>query len=72
MLCQQDGACAICRSPECGGPGKFFHVDHDHATGKVRGLLCCYCNFVVGHSRENPSNLRRAAEYLERQVSIVR
>lgn len=62
----QGRKCAICGSPSSGGPGRNFHVDHDHKTGKVRGLLCCNCNFVVGHSLDNPEILMRAADYLNR------
>lgn len=57
------GRCAICGSD---GGGKKMHVDHDHQTGEVRGLLCGYCNWVVGYSQESPERLRAAADYLER------
>ena len=52
-------------SGKCGGPGKYFHVDHNHATKVVRGLLCCNCNFVVGHCLDNVEILRAAIAYLE-------
>ena len=41
MLAAQGGVCAICGSPP---KTRRLHVDHDHATGKVRGLLCHRCN----------------------------
>ena len=44
MLAEQGGGCGICGTTEPGGRGNTFHVDHDHATGKVRGLLCFKCN----------------------------
>lgn len=44
----QDGRCAICREPPTGCGVKGLHIDHDHATGKVRGLLCVPCNLRVG------------------------
>lgn len=55
----QDDRCAICweRNPQ--------HVDHDHATGRVRGLLCFRCNVALGHTRDRPALLRRGAAYLE-------
>ena len=43
----QAGRCAICEAEVCPS-GRRFHVDHDHATGKVRGLLCYICNTHVG------------------------
>ena len=66
MLAEQDGRCAVCRSTETGTRGEFFDIDHDHATGVVRGLLCRRCNLGVGHFRDNPARLRSAADYLER------
>lgn len=41
------------------------HVDHDHSTGKLRGVLCHYCNVMIGHASESPAVLRKAADYLE-------
>ncbi len=41
------------------------HVDHDHASGHVRGLLCNDCNMVLGRVKDDPSTLRRLAEYVE-------
>lgn len=62
----QGGACAICSEP---GPrrGKGrLNVDHDHATGAVRALLCGACNKGLGHFRDRPEIVDRAAEYLRR------
>lgn len=51
MLGAQGGVCAVCnRKPK---PGKNLHVDHDHKTGEVRGLLDYYCNRrLVGNNRD--------------------
>jgi hypothetical protein len=64
MLSEQGGACAVCG----GGPRgnhKYLSVDHDHATGVVRGLLCTTCNPAIGMFKDDPALLRRAADYLE-------
>ena len=60
LLRSQDGLCAICRSAPA------VHVDHDHATGTIRGMLCFPCNAAIGHLRDDPLVVRRAAAYLER------
>jgi hypothetical protein len=41
--------CAICKTKKPGGKYKSWHVDHDHKTGKVRGLLCFNCNKHLGY-----------------------
>ena len=66
MLQKQDGKCAICRSPA--GESRL-HVDHDHKTGAVRGLLCRTCNVALGHFNDSILTLRSAIEYLERADS---
>lgn len=70
MLTSQSGRCAICGTSAPNGPGKRFMVDHSHKTGKVRGLLCCNCNFVIGHCLENIETLKKAVTYLE-EKSLV-
>jgi hypothetical protein len=47
----------------CGAEEKLV-VDHDHATGKIRGLLCSHCNRGLGHFRDDPMLLEFAAQYL--------
>ncbi len=64
MLAAQNGKCAICQTtPETQRYG-VFHVDHCHATGKVRGLLCRGCNNILGVVKDDPEALRRAIAYL--------
>lgn len=63
ILALQDGRCALCRTDKPGGKGRF-HVDHDHATGKVRGLLCHNCNVALGHVNEDPVLIRKMIAYL--------
>jgi hypothetical protein len=64
ILVGQGGACAI-----CGGKdpcfGRDWHVDHDHATGAVRGVLCAQCNIGLGHFKDNVTALGSAIKYLE-------
>lgn len=56
-------ACDICG--EAFSSTKHRHVDHCHATGKARGLLCSNCNHAIGKMKDDPSLLRKAATYLE-------
>jgi hypothetical protein len=63
----QGGSCAICNTTEIGRKGHtHFHVDHNHYTGKVRGLLCDLCNRGLGYFKDNENLLAYAAEYLEK------
>jgi hypothetical protein len=67
MLQSQDGRCAICGTDEPGHvENRLFDVDHDHVTGKVRGLLCQHCNMGMGQFGDDSDRLRKAADYLER------
>ncbi len=59
----QGGLCLICHSPELSKP--VLCIDHDHATGKIRGLLCIRCNAGLGQFRDNPAIMRAAAIYIE-------
>jgi hypothetical protein len=67
MWLQQDGLCKICNQPETNIiRGKLLHlsVDHDHTTGKIRGLLCHHCNKALGGFKDSPDLLQRAINYL--------
>lgn len=71
MLKSQNGVCAICNQSETakdrgGDKVKALAIDHDHKINKIRGLLCHCCNLVLGHAKDNPEILRKAAEYLEK------
>jgi Recombination endonuclease VII len=67
MLSNQRKACAICRG-DSPGTNHDWHIDHDHDTGKVRGLLCHHCNTALGHARDNPAILRAMIDYLNRSA----
>ena len=43
---------------------KGLFIDHNHDTGKVRGLICCHCNSVAGFSRDNKERLKLVGQYL--------
>jgi hypothetical protein len=75
MLELQGGGCAICGSipklpkgkrSTSSASARRLHVDHDHKTGKVRGLLCWTCNYRLIGVTQDPERLRAAARYLER------
>lgn len=59
----QAGRCAICREHLI-LVDRQVHVDHDHQSGRVRGLLCADCNVGLGRFVDNPDTLDRAAAYL--------
>ena len=61
----RERGCEICGRTEA--PGRWLgnmHIDHDHDTGLVRGVLCHGCNVGVGYFRNDPALLRKAADYL--------
>ena len=61
ILSSQIGCCAICK----GKCTRRFAVDHDHNTGKIRGLLCNKCNRGLGLFLDNPNYLEAAAKYIK-------
>lgn len=73
LFTQQDGRCLICLQPETrtrrNGEVAKLSVDHDHETGRVRGLLCQTCNQALGKFRDDPDILERAARYIRNHIS---
>lgn len=61
-LAEQGGRCAICRNEP---DDKYLAVDHCHATGIVRGLLCTRCNAAIGLFHESVASMASAIEYLD-------
>ena len=68
MFMAQGSCCAVCRSPDSGRKTGHWCTDHDHKTGRVRGILCTGCNTAIGHAKDDPLRLRLLAEYLEKEV----
>lgn len=64
LLIAQNGVCAICSQKDSGG--KRLSVDHNHATSKVRGLLCYKCNFAVGLLNDEVIRAKSLLDYLIR------
>lgn len=76
MFAEQGGLCACCRDPITliiGQPG-YRRIDHDHAKeyapgrcqrDAVRGLLCCWCNCMIGNAKESQARLDAGKVYLE-------
>lgn len=65
LFTEQEGKCAICGTTEPGnGKLSHFHLDHCHATQKVRGLLCVHCNRLLGGAKDTPRILQAAIHYL--------
>lgn len=64
ILRAQDFKCKICGRKEPTGTHKHLVVDHDHITGKVRGLLCGVCNAGIGFFKDRLDLIEKAREYL--------
>lgn len=71
LLKKQNGLCGICGLPEIANDKhkdykREMAVDHDHLTGKIRGLLCTNCNLGIGHFKDDDSKLWKAILYLKK------
>jgi hypothetical protein len=67
LLVKQNVRCAICDSTNTkDGKAKKFYIDHDHKTGKIRGLLCRHCNLLLGFSNDDVNILLKSINYLLR------
>ena len=63
MLLDRNNLCDICASEM-----KYPHIDHDHVTGKIRGVLCGNCNMALGLFKDDLNRFKLAIKYLERNV----
>jgi hypothetical protein len=69
MLVKQGGRCATCRGKHPGRKkwnGRSWCIDHDHKTGRVRGLVCLGCNMALGAVKDNVKTLRAMIVYLQK------
>lgn len=71
LLAAQGGVCAICHEPGQVWAERNLHVDHDHETNEVRGLLCGRCNVGLGFFREDTDRMLRAIEYLKNPPAVT-
>ncbi len=67
LLAKQGGGCAICgaRPFSKRAGGKRLSVDHDHNTGKVRGILCASCNFALGKMWDEAVLVQKMLDYIK-------
>lgn len=70
VLKQQNFSCAICEKHTLEFE-KRLAIDHDHKTGKIRGLLCMFCNTALGKFNDDVSLLKKAINYLETENTGV-
>ena len=75
MFQAQNGTCAICEQPEThlyrNKQIGYLAIDHDHATGKIRQLLCFNCNTGLGRFGDNADLLSKAAEYVKKHSATI-
>ncbi len=64
LLVDQDFKCGICGTKEPGGRHNNWHIDHNHKTGKIRGLLCWLCNSGLGKFKDDISIMKKAVKWL--------
>lgn len=63
----QEGKCAI-----CGSTGPKWHLDHDHTSGNIRGVLCAKCNLGLGQFNDDPQLLKAAIDHVNRVQSSMK
>lgn len=76
MIEAQGGLCAVCRRPESqivpkSGKPRRLQVDHDHRTGRPRGMVCQFCNMVLGHVDDSTEHLQRFIAYLDQHAEAT-
>lgn len=72
IAARQGNVCAICLAPPSGKRQcAVLHMDHDHATGLVRGLLCHRCNRGVGQAQDDVGRLEKLADYVQGRSKLA-
>lgn len=77
LYAAQEGRCAACGTTEHGDPRstvdspRSWCLDHDHATGLPRGLLCNRCNRTLGHAQDSVERLLALVKYLQPQAAFA-
>lgn len=66
LFAEQDGKCPICENELPFEKSRKWVIDHNHDTGKVRGILCHACNRALGQFKDSPAMLMKAIAYVER------
>lgn len=66
LLTNQQSKCGICGTEISNEPNHKTHIDHDHVSGRIRGLLCDYCNHGLGNFKDDMGLLQKAIEYLQK------
>lgn len=75
MVRSQKGLCAVCNKPETAvhnGIARQLSIDHCHASGGIRDLLCSNCNRGIGYLQDDPHVLRSAVAYIERHAEKIK
>lgn len=70
MLKEQHGVCAICKALPPTNRKKRLEIDHCHATGQVRGLLCNKCNVMLGSAKDDIKIMEKGIKYLQSYGTI--
>ena len=82
LIVQQNGICPICENnltePSLGADQRYLPkvsnnyavIDHDHAAGKIRGILCGSCNTLLGKAKDDITLLQRAINYLNKNAEV--
>lgn len=69
LLAEQEGMCAACSGPPTGRG--VLHLDHDHETGQIRGLLCHHCNAALGMALDRVERLEMLIAYLDKHKGLI-